>query len=98
MHHGLLLLLASLALMGCSHEALVLNPKVARAPIVFVSPQAADTFDDALEDRYDDGAARVATLRGVLSQNAFFNREVAVADQDGDGIISDHEALRYATQ
>ena len=98
MRHALLILLAGAALAGCSHEAVVLNPKVARAPVVFESPQAADTFDEAHEDRYDDGAARVATLRGVLSENAFFNREVAIADRDGDGIISDHEALRYADE
>lgn len=91
-----LLLFAGVALMGCSHQARVLNPKVARAPVVFESPNAADTFEDALEERYDDGAARVASKSGVLSQNAFFNREITVADRDGDGIISDREALRYA--
>jgi hypothetical protein len=91
-----LLLLAGAALTGCSHEARVLNPRVARAPVVFESPHAADTFEDALHDRYDDGAARIASRSGVLSQNAFFNREITHADQDGDGIISDHEALRYA--
>jgi outer membrane murein-binding lipoprotein Lpp len=92
------LLLAPTFVAGCAErQARVLNPKVGRAPVVFESNVAASTFEEALEDRYDDGAAKIATLHAQLSQNAFFNREVTAADLDSDGIISDLEAHRYAT-
>lgn len=81
---------------GCRSNLRILNPGVERAPIVFESPAAAETFERELEDRYDDGDADVPALGGRLSLAAFFNQEIKVADRDNDGIITEAEAERYA--
>lgn len=94
-----LLLLAALLppLGGCSSDTKrVLNPQVEKNPVVYESPEAAKTFDNAVRDRYDHGGGVIRTLRAQLSRNAYFNRQVVVADTDLDGIISDREAYRYA--
>ncbi len=95
-HAGILLLGVAVLGTGCSSKKKILNPTVERNPIVFESPQAAETFEDELDDRYDAGEADVAQLRGRLSLNAFFNQQVKRADHDRDGIITDVEAWRYA--
>ncbi len=81
---------------GCSSNRRILNPTVDRTPIVFESDQGANAFEEALDERYDDGEADIAQLRGRLSRNAFFNQEIRVADSNGDGVITDLEAWRYA--
>ncbi|MCA9618380.1 MAG: hypothetical protein KC731_05145 [Myxococcales bacterium] len=93
---SLAIVVALVALAGCSKQSRVLNPKVQETPMLFESAQASETFRDALQDRYESGEADVTALRGRLSRNAFFNREVMLADMDGDGIISDREAVHYA--
>lgn len=87
---------AALALSGCGSNKTILNPTVERTPIVFESPEAAEVFEDELDDRYDSGEADIAQLRGRLSRNAFFNQQIKVADRDNDGIITDAEAQAYA--
>lgn len=95
-HAGMLVLGVAVLSTGCSSNRRILNPTVERQPIVFESPQAADAFEEALDDRYDDGEADIAQLRGRLSKNAFFNQQIKVADSNGDGVITDEEAWRYA--
>jgi hypothetical protein len=82
-----------LTLAGCAKHERVLNPKVSTTPVVFESDQAQSAFGDAVRDRYDAGGAERPP--GKLSKNAYYNQEIAEADRDGDGIISDSEAYRY---
>ncbi len=81
---------------GCKSNKRILNPTVERNPVVFESPQGADAFEQALDERYDAGEADIKQLRARLSRNAFFNQQIKVADRDNDGIITDVEAGRYA--
>jgi hypothetical protein len=90
----MILIAAVVALSACGGAKRILNPTVQRSPVVFESDQAMSAFEAALAARYDGGAADLPP--GRLSQNAFFNREIIHADTDGDGIISDAEAMRYA--
>ena len=94
MERTTLVIAAAAALVACGGPTRILNPTVQRSPVVFESDQAMSAFESALAARYAGGAADLPP--GRLSQNAFFNREIAEADVDGDGIISDAEALRYA--
>ncbi|HZO14884.1 MAG TPA: hypothetical protein VFB62_16530 [Polyangiaceae bacterium] len=89
------MLLALLALAGCKQKVRILNPNVPRNPIVFESPEGADAFDTALDERYDRGDADIKPVKGRLSKNAFFNQQIEKVDENGDGIISDLEASRY---
>lgn len=85
-----------LALAACGEPTRILNPSVHRMPVVFESDRAMSRFEDALRDRYEDGAADLPP--GRLSRNAFFNREIEHVDGDGDGIISDAEVELYASK
>ena len=89
------MLLALLALASCKEKVRILNPNVPRNPVVFESPEGADAFDNALDERYDRGDADVKPVKGRLSKNAFFNQQIEKVDENGDGIISDLEASRY---
>ena len=64
------MLLALLALAGCKQKVRILNPNVPRNPIVFESPEGADAFDTALDERYDRGDADIKPVKGRLSKNA----------------------------
>ena len=88
-------ILALLALAGCKAKVRILNPNVPRNPVVFESPEGADAFDSALDERYDRGDADIKPVRGRLSKNAFFNQQIEKVDENGDGIISDLEASGY---
>jgi hypothetical protein len=90
-----MLLFSAMAALGCKDKLRILNPRVTRNPVVFETPQGAGAFEDALDERYDRGDADVKQVRGRLSKNAFFNQQIERADENGDGIISDKEALRY---
>jgi len=74
----------------------------------FESEEALSTFQRTVRQRYEAGGGVVEKSgfaipfviatgeRRVLSENAFYNGEVAKADADGDGKISDAEARAYA--
>ena len=91
----LALVALGVALGGCKAKVRILNPNVPRNPVVFESPEGADAFDDALEERYDRGDADIKPVKGRLSKNAFFNQQIEKVDENGDGIISDLEASGY---
>lgn len=93
---GIILLSVAVLGLGCSSKKKILNPTVDRNPVVFESAQAAELFEDELDDRYDSGEADIAQMQARLSRNAFFNQQIKVADRDNDGIITDVEAWRYA--
>jgi hypothetical protein len=94
--HLTLALAVSTAALGCGSNLLVLNPRVARSPAVYESDQAAHAFKQAVDERYENGEAIIGKT-AQLSENAFFNQQLQVADGNIDGIISDGEAHRYAT-
>jgi hypothetical protein len=93
--------LIALAVLGAALSACagdrgrILNPEVPRNPVIYESNWARDTFEDAVQDRWDDGRAKLPGGAGTLSSNAYFNREVVSADLDGDGILSEIEAQQY---
>jgi hypothetical protein len=87
----------------------VLEPDAQRLPVGFESPRAEGQFRAAVAERYARGDAvkrhtASSTIpllwgsedRAVLSENGFFNEQVALADGDRDGSISDAEADLYA--
>ncbi|HHH30594.1 MAG TPA: hypothetical protein ENK57_19940 [Polyangiaceae bacterium] len=82
---------------GCAEDrGLILNPNVPRNPVVYESPWGAETFEDAIRSRWNDGEGVLPGKKGMLSLNAFFNRELELADVDGDGILNDREVASYA--
>jgi len=90
-------LACALSSSGCAeNRGLILNPNVPKNPVVYESPWGADTFEDEIRSRWKDGEAVLPNKKGMLSLNAFFNREVELADLDGDGILSDQEVASYA--
>ena len=82
--------------MGCSKKRRVLNSGVNVSPVLFESDVGRDIFVDEIRERYDDGDAELPP--GTLSKHAYFNRETANADEDGDGILSDREVQSYVDQ
>lgn len=81
---------------GCAQDrGLILNPKVPRNPVVYESPWGAETFEDEVRSRWNDGEGVLPGNKGMLSLNAFFNRELELADLDGDGILNDREVAGY---
>ncbi len=89
-------LLLLLAACGAEAQVPVLNPTVERSPVVFESSRAESVFVKSLDQRYEDGEGYVQSMHARLSKNAFYNQHVQIADQDGDGIITDAEAAEYA--
>ena len=92
-----------------SSRVAVLEPDAQRVPVDFESPRAETEFQAAVAERYARGDAvkrhtASSTIpllwgsedRAVLSENGFFNEQVALADGDRDGTISDTEADAYA--
>ena len=85
----------------------VLEPEARRVAVRFESDQAATSFAEQVGLRYDGGDAvkrqssgGIPLLYGqedisVLSKNAYFNEQVALADEDRNGLISDGEAHDY---
>lgn len=91
------LAISSAVLAGCAEDrGLILNPNVPRNPVVYESPWGAETFEDAIRSRWNDGEGVLPNNQGMLSLNAFFNRELELADVDGDGILNDREVASYA--
>jgi hypothetical protein len=87
----------------------VLQPDARRVQARFESPHAEAEFERAMAERYARGDAvkrssassTVPLLWGsedkaVLSENAFYNEQIALADLDRDGMVSDAEADAYA--
>ena len=87
----------------------VLEPDAQRVQARFESPNAQAAFDLALAERHARGDAvkrssassTVPLLwgsedRAVLSENAFYNEQIGVADLDRDGMVSEAEAASYA--
>jgi len=91
-----ILALAAVLLGGCADNLRIVDPTVSRTPIVFESDVAASTFKEEVVDRYDSGDARIDRGGWKMSENAFFNLQIGVADGDSDGIITDLEATQYA--
>jgi hypothetical protein len=89
------LALAAALLIGCGGSSRIVHPKVSRTPVVFESTEAASAFTDEVSERYERGDAQFEKAGWRLSQNAFFNEQVGVADANRDGIITDVEAIRY---
>ena len=92
-----------------SSRVSVLEPDAQRVGVGFESPHAESEFQAALAQRYARGDAvkrhtASSTIpllwgsedRAVLSENGFFNEQVALADGDRNGTISDAEADAYA--
>jgi hypothetical protein len=87
----------------------VLEPDARRVQVRFESPRAEAEFGRAMAERLARGDAvkrRSASStipllwgsedRAVLSENAFYNEQIALADLDRDGMVSDAEADAYA--
>ena len=96
---------------GClasSQQTRVAEAGVRRAPVSFEDATSRRVFVRAVQTRYRSGDARLSrTSWGipfvygssdttVLSENAFFNRQVDRADTDSNGVISAQEAVQYA--
>ncbi len=97
LHPPLVLIAICSSLLGCAQDrGLILNPKVPRNPVVYESPWGAETFEDEIQSRWNDGEGVLPDNKGMLSLNAFFNRELELADVDGDGILNDQEVAGYA--
>jgi hypothetical protein len=85
----------------------VLQPDAGRMAVRFESPKGETGFIKQVAVRYDGGDAvklqssgGIPLLYGqeelsVLSKNAYYNEQVGLADQDRDGLISNHEAQSY---
>jgi hypothetical protein len=87
----------------------VLEPDARRVQVRFESANAEASFERAMAERHARGDAvkrssassTVPLLWGsedkaVLSENAFYNEQIAVADLDRDGVVSGAEADAYA--
>jgi hypothetical protein len=96
---------------GClinSGSEKVVDSDAKRLKVDFESEEALTTFQRAVRERYEAGGGVVsksgfaipfviaAGERRVLSENAYYNGEVAKADANGDGKIADAEARAYA--
>jgi hypothetical protein len=85
----------------------VVDPDAERRVIAFESDDALLRFHGTVNRRYSGGKnfagesqfaipfVVAVEERHVLSENAFFNQEVARADLNGDGSISDIESRAY---
>jgi acyl-homoserine lactone acylase PvdQ len=104
-------LVAAALLSAClvsSNTTQVAEPEQQRIAISFETDVALATFQHEVNTRYDDGDAELArtswgipfvygsTDRTILSENAYFNAQVATADIDADGQITEAEANAYA--
>jgi hypothetical protein len=91
-----------------SSRVAVLEPDARKVAIAFESPHAEAEFQRSVAERYARGDAvkrhsASSTIpllwgsedRAVLSENGFFNEQVALADGDRDGRITDAEADAY---
>jgi hypothetical protein len=86
----------------------VLEPEARPVAVQFESEQAQATFAQQVGLRYEGGDAVKRQSSGgipllynqeeisVLSKNAYFNEQVALADEDRDGQISNGEARAYS--
>jgi hypothetical protein len=87
----------------------VLEPNAQRVQVRFESANAQAAFESAMAERYAHGDAvkrssassTVPLLWGsedkaVLSENAFYNEQIGMADLDRDGAVSEVEADAYA--
>lgn len=101
----------SLASTGClinSGTEKVVEPDAKRMKVEFESEEALMSFQKTVRQRYQAGGGVVSSTgfaipfviaageKQVLSENAFYNGEVAKADVNDDGVISDVEARAYA--
>ncbi len=85
----------------------VLEPEARPVAVRFESEQVETSFAQQVGARYEGGDAVKRQSSGgipllfnqeeisVLSRNAYFNEQVALADEDRDGLISDAEARAY---
>ena len=95
---------------GClasSQRATVVDADAQRIAVSFETPEAQTVFVAAVNDRYRRGDGELdRTSWGIpllyasndttmLSENAFFNRQVARADLDRNRVISELEAREY---
>jgi len=102
--------LATALLSGClatSNTTHVAEPHAARVAVAFDTDAAMNTFIEDVRSRYRRGDAELSksswgipfiygsSERTVLSENAYFNRQIARADLDANGLISDAEADAY---
>jgi len=104
---------AAICLSGCliySHDEKVLEPEAERLTVRFENDEALETFQNAVSKRYRHGDGEAGSSRfwlpflvsvsetEVLSENAYYNRQVEKADVEKDGVISQAEAEIYAKQ
>jgi hypothetical protein len=96
---------------GClinSGSEKVVESDAKRLKVDFETEDGLSTFQRTVRQRYEAGGGVVGTSgfaipfvvavgeKRVLSENAYYNGEVAKADANGDGKISDAEARAYA--
>src|SRR5262245_6175247 len=86
----------------------ILEPDPARRTVRFESDAGLEQFQRTVVRCYRNGAAVRSQSefaipfvlhtesREVLSENAYYNEQVAKADVDGDGVLSDAECRAYA--
>lgn len=93
-----LMIATALALLaGCgSTKYHLVNPGVSLTPVEFESDAGMRAFRSTLKKGYADGDARVGSSNRMWSKGAYHNQQINVADTNGDGVISDAEAVRYA--
>jgi hypothetical protein len=95
---------------GClinSGSEKVVEPDAKRMKVEFESEEGLTMFQRTVRQRYERGGGVVGSSgfaipfviaageKKVLSENAFYNGEVAKAEANGDGKIGDAEARAY---
>lgn len=106
-----LAVIAAALLSGClvsTSSTQVAEPEAERAAVAFESDRALAVFQDQVHALYADGDAELSksswgvpllygsSERTVLSENAHYNQQIARADVDADGVITEAEAATYA--
>lgn len=100
--------LAACYAVNASSAEKIVGKNESRTVVHFESDQAMSTFVHAVRHRYAHESnlgpshfsipfiINVNDAQRVLSRNAFYNRQVDIADLNGDGTISNTEAKIYA--
>lgn len=108
--NALIVVISSVMAPGClinSSSETIVQPDAERCTVDFESDDALSIFQAKVQRRYEHGKGLKSTSsfaipfvihtknRRVLSENAFYNLQVAKADVDGNGMITLAEARVY---